>query len=73
MDMFDWSSVVELMKIEPGHGLVQSVLLFMIWIQSRGVRLAIKKLEEALSSDKASNEIRFQKIENRLTIVEGMK
>lgn len=73
MDMFDFSSIIELMKVEPGHGLLQSVLLFMIWIQSRGVRKELEGLRKAFIDSKQVTEQRFVGIENRLLVLEGGK
>jgi hypothetical protein len=71
--MFDFSQILELAKLEPGHGLVQSILLFMIWLQSRGLRQDVASLKDAITVQRNNNEVRFQKIEGRLTILEGGK
>lgn len=68
--MYDFSQIMEFMKIEPGHGLLQSVLLFMIWWQSRGFRQDLKLLKEALGQARVHMEKRFEKIEERLIFLE---
>lgn len=69
--MFDFSQVIELMKDGSGHSLVQSFLLFMIWLTSRSLKKELVSLKESLSDMKVHNEIRFEKIEGRLTIIEA--
>ena len=64
--MFDFSQVLELLRVEPGHGLVQSILLTMIWWTSRGMR-------KDLADVKAEHSIRFAKLEGRVTILETNK
>jgi hypothetical protein len=68
--MLDFGQLMEFMKIEPGHGLLQSVLLFMIWWQSRGFRQDLKMLKEALGEAKIHMDKRFEKIEERLMFLE---
>lgn len=69
--MFDFSQIVELMRAEPGHGLLQSVLLFMIWLTSRSLKKELVSLKDSLSDMKIHNEVRFEKIEGRLTTLES--
>lgn len=71
MDMFDFSSVIEFIKIEPGHGILQSVLLFMIWIQGKGLRKEIGMIKDALAETKSVIDKRFEKIEWRITAIEN--
>lgn len=70
MDLFDLSQIGEFIRLEPGHGLVQSLLLFMIWLNSRGVKKELITLTERLLDMKAHHEERFSKVEDRLTILE---
>lgn len=70
MDLFDFSSVIEFAKAEPGHGLLQSVLLFMIWLQSKGLRKEVANLVTSMTEFKMSVEKRFEKIEGRVTQLE---
>lgn len=71
--MFDFDQILQLFKLEPGHNLVQSFLLFMIWMQSWGVKKQLKSLQESLEQAKSSMEIRFQKIEGRMTVLEQLR
>ncbi len=71
--MFDVTQVLEFMKAEPGHGLVQSLLLFMIWISSRGLRKELIELKTSLLEFKIHNEDRFKHIEDRITKLEITK
>lgn len=68
--MFDYTSIIELAKIEPGHGLLQSALLFMIWLSSRGLRKEIASLSHSLEVQKTSIEHRFERVEGRITVLE---
>jgi hypothetical protein len=68
--MFDLAQIMELLKVEPGHGLVQSFLLLMIWISSRGVKKEVSSMKEGLSDMKMHHEFRFEKIEERITTLE---
>lgn len=69
--MFDMGSLLDLMKMEPGHGFLQSVLLFMIWWQSKGLRKEIVSLKDSFHEAKSQNDKRFDVIEHRITILEG--
>lgn len=68
--MFDLETIGELLKVEPGHGLIQSVLLFMIWLSSRNIKLELRSLKDALTQFKERSEARFAKIETRVEILE---
>lgn len=68
--MFDFNQIMEFMKIEPGHGLLQSVLLFMIWWQGKGFRQDLKHLKDGLGEAKIHMDKRFEKIEERLMFLE---
>lgn len=69
--MFDFSQVLELMKLEPGHGLIQSLLLFMIWMTSRGLKKEVIALKDGLTDLKVNHEVRFEKIEGRVIVLEN--
>jgi hypothetical protein len=71
--MFDFVQIIELLKVEPGHGLIQSFLLLMIWMSSRGVKKEIGQLKEGLEGMKIHHEVRFEKIEGRITVLETAK
>ncbi len=68
--MFDFTQVIEFAKAEPGHGLLQSVLLFMIWWQSKGLRKEIVALRDGMTETKSIIEKRFINIENRIVFLE---
>ena len=68
--MFDLSLITELLKVEPGHGFVQSILLAMIWWSSRGVRKEIRSLHDGFDLKKVEDEMRFVKIEGRISVLE---
>jgi hypothetical protein len=61
--MFDLSQILELVKLEPGHNLVQSFLLFMIWMSSRGLRREIRK-------DLSAQQKRIDNHEGRIIVLE---
>jgi len=71
--MFDFDSIIELLKVEPGHGFIQSILLAMIWWSSRGVRKEIHQLGENFTDMKSNHELRLNNIEGRLTVLEKPK
>lgn len=70
MDFLDTHLIVELLNNEPGHGLLQTVLLAMIWWSARGVKTEIIHLKDSFSTHKLHNEERFGSIETRLTKLE---
>lgn len=71
MGLIDLHQMIELMSVEPGHGFVQCVLLFMIWLNSRGLKKEVITLGERLSDMRANHEIRLDKIERQLTLLEN--
>jgi hypothetical protein len=71
MDLIDLNQIVDFLKIEPGHGLVQTILLLMIWWSSRGVKKEISTLRDSVLEVKIHVEDRFQGIEKRLTLIEN--
>lgn len=64
--MFDFNEIINFAKVEQGHGLLQCVLLFMIWWQSRGLR-------KDLTNYKEQNDKMFEKLDLRVKILEGVK
>lgn len=64
--MFDFNVVFELLKYEPGHGLIQSFLLAMIWFSSRGIKNELKILAKLIEN----HDKRFINIEGRVSILE---
>lgn len=66
-----------LLDKEPGSGLAQTILLFLIWINSRGLKKELISLKEALTKMEISHEIRIGNLEEsqknldqRLSLVE---
>ncbi len=68
--MFDLSQILELLRVEPGHGLVQSLLLFMIWLSSRSLKKELIGLRDSLTDMRLHQEVRFEKIESRIETLE---
>ena len=75
-----FSTVFELLKSEPGHGLLQSGLLFMIWMSTRGLKKEVQELKETLTKMEIGYGVRIGSIENhlethaeRLDLLEGKK
>lgn len=68
--MFDFSQIFELMKLDSGHSILQSVLLFMIWIQSRGLRQEMGNLKRSLQDAKSTIDKRIENLEQRLIFLE---
>lgn len=60
--MFDFSQVIDFAKVDPGHGLIQCLLLSMIWYQSKEIRKVLEKTKERLDN-----------IEDRVIVLEGVK
>jgi len=68
--MFDFNSILDLLKVEPGHGLVQSVILLGIWLQARGVKQEISKLASSLDRVRLDTDEKIHQHEIRLTKLE---
>lgn len=68
--MFDFSQVLDFMRLGQGHGLIQSVLLFMIWWQGKGLRKELVTLRDSFSEAKSNTDKRFEHIEGRITVLE---
>lgn len=68
--MFDLGQVFELMRIEPG---LQTVLLFMIWWQSRGLRKDVASLHEYFNQASSVTDTKFKEINLRLILLEEKK
>lgn len=68
--MFDPTVLIELLKQEPGHGLVQSFLLAMIWLSSRGIKIELKALHLAIADLKQNYDKRFEHLEGRVMTIE---
>ena len=71
--MFDFSQILTLIRLEPGHGLLQSFLLFMIWMSSRGIKKEMAADRKSQAETKATHETRFDKIEGRITVLENVR
>ena len=68
--MFDLQSIIDVMKVEPGHGLIQSVLLLMIWWQSKSLKQEMTFLRQLIGEVKLNLEKRFESIEDRVLKLE---
>ncbi len=68
--MFEFSNFIEFAKAEPGHGLLQSGLLFMIWLSSRSLKKELEALKAMLEKFEIGNEMRFRQVENRVSVLE---
>jgi hypothetical protein len=69
--------ILTLLKTEPGSGLAQTVLLLLIWLNSRGLKKELVLLKEALTRLEIGHEVRIVNLENenkhidqRLTLIE---
>lgn len=55
-------------------GFMAYLLIFtLIWIQVRGLKIAVENLNKTIASSFAQGEIRFTDIEHRLTVLEQKK
>ncbi len=65
----DLSQIIDqafnLLKLEPGSGLVQSVLLLLIWINIRSLKNMLEKLEVSHDTRIGVLESKVQKIEQK--------
>lgn len=68
--MFDLHSIMDLLRVEPGHGFVQSMILLGIWWQARGVKQEIASLGSGLAKIKVDTDQKFQQHESRITKLE---
>jgi len=68
--VFDFNSIMDLLKVEPGHGLIQSVILLGIWLQARGVKQEISKLASSLDKVRLDTDEKLQQHDIRLTKLE---
>jgi len=73
MDLFDFSSIIEFVKVGPGHNLLQSFLLFMIWISSRGIKKEVVLLRDTIDAQKKIDDHKFEQVEDRLVVLEQKK
>jgi len=71
--MFSLDWIQRMMEIEPGHGLLQSILLFMIWLQSKGLRDEIRALRKIFAEAQLAIGERFKNLEVRVTNLETKK
>lgn len=63
MDLIDPTQILSLLKIEPGSGLLQSFLLLMIWLSSRGVKKELVELKVSLNDHVRADDFRFSQLE----------
>jgi hypothetical protein len=69
--MFEFDQILQFLKVEPGHGLLQSVLLLMIWLTSRGLRKDMKDIRDDLGQAKSLTNKRFEEHDKKLEDHEG--
>jgi hypothetical protein len=69
--MIEFSQVLDLMKVEPGHGLVQCLLLLMIWFSARGIKKEIVSLKDSLRNIKDETEDKITDHEKRIRLIEN--
>lgn len=70
--MFDFNQIIEFIKSgsDAKHGMLQSVLLFMIWITSRGLKKELNALRETFSAAQLALSQRFKNLEDRILVLE---
>ena len=68
--MFDFNSIMELLRVEPGHGLIQSVILLGIWWQAKGVKQEVANLASSLNQIKLDTDTKFKQHDTRLEKLE---
>lgn len=64
MDFLTIGQVADFIKIDPSHGILQSVLLFMIWWSSKDLKKELVKVQIGLNDHMSKDENRFQRLEN---------
>ena len=69
--------ILSLLKTEPGSGLAQTILLFLLWLNSKGLKKELIALKDALTRLEVGHEVRIVNLENenkhidqRLTLIE---
>ncbi len=67
----DLDQIFSLIKLEPGAGAVQSVLLLMIWLNIRSLKNAIVKIEEGHDERLSFLESKTVTHENRIAVLEN--
>lgn len=68
--MFDFGLILDFLKVEPGHGAVQCLLLFMIWWTSKGIRRDLADYKQYTDTRLDSHEKRLDDHEGRLIKLE---
>lgn len=71
--MFDLSQLFDFVKVDPDHGILQSILLFMIWWQSRRLREDIASLKMSFTKQKTDYEVKFREVETRIDVLKAKK
>lgn len=69
MDMIDINQVFEYVKWDQ-HGLLQTLLLFMIWWTSRGIRKDLHDYKQTTNTRLEINEERINDHEGRISTLE---
>lgn len=49
MELIDMHQIMELLNPESGRGIIQCVLLFMIWLNSIGLKSRLDKIETRIT------------------------
>lgn len=70
LSMLDFNQLYEMLRVEPGHGLAQTILLAMIWWTSSGLKKELISLGEKIADLRTHHEFRLEKLEDRLTVIE---
>lgn len=65
--MFDATVIPEFLRAD---GLVQSFLLAMIWLSSRGIKIELRALHVAIADLKQNYDKRFESLEGRIGTIE---
>ena len=60
----------ELLKFEPGSGMIQSILLLLIWMNIRSLKRTLEKLEDNHDTRIGKLEVKDENKEVRLTVLE---
>lgn len=71
--MFDLSQLFDFVKVDPDHGILQSILLFMIWWQSRRLREDIASLKMSFTKQRTDYEVKFREVETRIDVLKAKK
>jgi hypothetical protein len=62
--------LIGLVKAEPGSGMVQSILLFLIWINARGLKKELRSLKNAITGLEVGHGIRLGTLEEKVNTID---